>query len=321
MIEKEKIEVPSYIDSKRPVSVKTMGNITEISISDRINMEATILPISKEQYMVVATGEIKNINHHAQDRTENKRNLEKTMKNLRDLINTNVTLENIKDVRFITLTYKENMRDTEKLYTDFKNFHKRFKRYVQKNYDIGYEYIVCIEAQGRGAFHLHMIAIFSNPPPFIENVTLAELWGHGFVNIRALNGEIDNLGAYLTAYLTDVDIESGIPLTTDMLKEEMREVVTETGETKHVIKGARLKLLPVGINIYRYSRGIKKPRIEKKSYEEATKEMAYKGYTKVHESAVKIRDMERNFSTTYICQIYKEHINHNFRCNDSKTNN
>lgn len=88
MIEKQKIEVPEYIDNRRPVSVKSMGNIKQITISDRQNIGATIKPISGKEYMIVATGEIKEITHHAHDRTENVRNLEKTMRNLRDLINT-----------------------------------------------------------------------------------------------------------------------------------------------------------------------------------------------------------------------------------------
>lgn len=320
MIEKRKIEVPDYIDSRRPVSVKVMGNIKQINISDRLNKGATVLPISKEEYMVKSTGEIKQVTHHARDRTQNLRNLEKSMKNLRDLINANVTPCNIKKVRFITLTYKENMRDKEKLYTDFKNFNKRFKRYIEKINDITYEYIVCVEAQGRGAFHLHMIAIFSKAPPFIDSAELAQIWGYGFVSIKALNGNIDNIGVYLTAYLSDLDIEGGAPLTPELLEGDIEEVITEEGKCKHVIKGARLKLLPVGINIYRCSRGIKRPQIIRMSYEDAQKEMADTGYKKVYESAIKISDTDSEFTSTYICMTFKKHINPDFRWNGSEQN-
>ncbi|MFR5631767.1 MAG: hypothetical protein ACLUFH_02090 [Monoglobales bacterium] len=311
MIKKEKIEIPKYIDTRRMVSLKSMGNIKQITISDRLNTGATIKPISKDEFIVVSTGELKQITHHARDRTENVRNLEKTMRNLRDLINTNVTLENITKVRFITLTYRENMRDSKRLYTDFRDFNKRFKRYVKKD-GISYEYIICVEAQGRGAFHLHMIAIFSKTPPFIENKVLADIWQHGFVNIRSLNGNIDNIGAYLTAYLSDVDIESGVPLTADLLNGRLKEVLDENGEIKHIIKGGRLKLLPVGMNIYRTSRGIKKPQVEKMCYSDAQKEIEDMGYKKVHQVAVKITDIERDFSSTYINQIYKKQINPDF---------
>lgn len=319
MIKRNKIEMPKHIDSERPVCLKSMGNIKQITISDRQNTGATIKPISKKEYMIVSTGEIKKIIHHAHDRTENLRNLEKTMRNLRDLINTNVTPQNIKRIRFITLTYRENMHDTKLLYTDFRDFSKRLRRYIKNRYDMSYEYIVCVEAQGRGAFHLHMIAIFPKIPPFIENETLAKIWGHGFVSIKALDSNIDNIGAYLTAYLSDLDIESGIPLTHDLLQGELRTVQTGQGDSKHIIKGSRLKLLPPGLNIYRCSRGIKKPTIEKISYGDAIETLSKANYQKVHESAVKIVDPERDFSSTYISQIYKQHINPTW-CNGSTKN-
>lgn len=48
--------------------------------------------------------------------------------------------------------------------------------------------------------------------------------------------------------------------------------------------------------------------------------MSNTGYKKVYESAVKIKDTERDFSSTYISQIYKQHINPEFRCNGSDKN-
>ena len=61
--------------------------------------------------------------------------------------------------------------------------------------------------------------------------------------------------------------------------------------------------------------------MEKMSYGDALEEISNAGYKKVHESAVKIRDSERDFSSTYISQIYKQHINTEFWCNgsDNKT--
>ena len=106
---------------------------------------------------------------------------------------------------------------------------------------------------------------------------MADIWRHGFVSIKALDSNIDNIGAYLTAYLSDLDIESGVPLSHDLLQGEIREVQTEQAENKHVIKGARLKLLPVGLNIYRCSRGIKKPLVEKMSYGDALEEISSTG--------------------------------------------
>lgn len=278
-----------------------MGNIKEIGISDRHNSEATLKPISKYEYLLYSTGEVKKFEHHALDRTENLRNLQKTMHCLSDLINANVYPENSDCCRFITFTYRENMTDPEQLYIDFRNFNKRFKRYMQKQ-GHHYEYIITVEAQERGAFHLHGIFIFTRKAPFIENTVLSEVWGFGFVSIKALDKNIDNIGKYLTSYLADLPIENDVA--TELVGGEIKEI-----SDKRIIKGARLKLLPVGIRIYRYSRGIKKPKVKSISYGEALKELSDSGFSKVNEYAIEIKDIERDFTSKYIKQTFKRNIN------------
>ena len=81
------------------------------------------------------------------------------------------------------------------------------------------------------------------------------------------------------------------------------------GKSKRIIKGARLKLLPIGIRIYRYSKGIKKPMLKTLPYGEALQELSGDGYSKVSEYALEIQDVERDFKTRYIKQVYKKHIN------------
>lgn len=313
---KHRVDVPEYIDSQRMVSLKSMGNISEISISDRQNGGATIVPVSKDEYVLVSTGELKQVEHHAIDRTENLRNLEKTMRGLADLINANVSPENAECCRFITLTYRENMQNPEKLYKDFKNFNKRFKRYMEK---LGqhYSYIVTIEAQARGAFHLHSIFIFNDKAPFLDNSVIAEMWGLGFVSIKAMDKNIDDIGRYLTAYLADLPIENGNILPAEAAGGSIKDVQTD-GKSKRIIKGARLKLLPVGIRIYRYSRGIQKPEVTKLSYGEATEILSDEGFSKVNEYAVEITDIERDFKSKYVKQTFKKHINPSLKAENLK---
>ncbi|MBQ5397973.1 MAG: hypothetical protein IIU14_00880 [Ruminococcus sp.] len=141
---KRKIDIP-YIDGHQPVTLKSMGNIQEIGITNSNNHSATIMPLSKDKFIVISTGELKQVEHHATDRTENLRNLEKSMRVLSDLINANISPEKTYFYRFITLTYKENMQNPEQLYIDFRNFNKRFKRFIEKQ-GYSYEYIVTIEA-------------------------------------------------------------------------------------------------------------------------------------------------------------------------------
>ncbi len=303
---KRKIDVPDKIDVHMPATLKTMGNIQEISVSDSRNHGATIVPLSKETFVVVSTGEVKEVQHHALDRTENLRNLEKTMHNLSDLINTNITESNADCCRFITFTYKENMQNPEQLYNDFKNFNKRFLRFMSKQ-GFHYEYIITVEVQERGAFHLHGIFIFNKKAPFIDSKILADMWGLGFVSIKAIDKNIDNIGRYLTAYLTDLPINEDT-ITTDLVGGQIKEI-NNNGESKKIIKGARLKMLPVGIRIYRYSRGIKKPTVCKLSYGEAIEQLEHQGFTKVNEYALEISDVERNFKSKYVKQTYKKHIN------------
>ena len=303
---KRKIDVPECIDSRQSISLKYLGNKREIAISDRHSTGATIMPISKHEYVLLSTGEVKCFENHAEDRTENIRNLEKTMRRLSDLINVNISPKNVKRCRFITLTYKENMTDSERLYHDFRNFNKRFKRYMAQH-GHSYEYIITVEAQGRGALHLHCIFIFAREAPYIENSMVAEMWGLGFVSVKAVDESIDDIGKYLTAYLTDLPVDD-----TDFAAELAGGQVKEVdagGKSKRIIKGARLKLIPAGMRIYRYSKGIRKPVVKKMAFGEALQELSDDGYSKVGEYALEIQDVERDFKTWYIKQTYKKHIN------------
>lgn len=315
-ITKRKINVPENIDLHSIATLKSMGNIKEVSLSNRTSSSATIVPLSKEEFVVVSTGEVKQVKHHALDRTENLRNLEKTMHNLSDLINANLSNANADCCRFITFTYKENMQNSEQLYTDFKNFNKRFKRFMKKQ-SFHYEYIITVEAQERGAFHLHAIFIFDRKAPFIDNTVLAEMWGLGFVSVKAIDKNIDNIGKYLTAYLTNLPINDET-ITTDLVGGDIKEVITD-GENKKIIKGARLKLLPVGIRIYRYSKGIKKPTVCKLPYGEAINQLKEQGFTKVNEYAVEISDVERDFKGKYVKQTFKKHINQEYKTKNERS--
>lgn len=302
---KRKIDVPE-IDSRQSISLKYLGNKREIAISERHSTGATIIPISREEFVLLSSGEVRQFANHAADRTENIRNLEKTMRTLSDLINANISPDNAECCRFITLTYRENMTDSERLYHDFRNFNKRFKRYMEQ-LGHSYEYIVSVEAQGRGAFHLHCIFIFAKKAPYIENSLLAEMWGLGFASVQAINKNTDDIGRYLTAYLTDFPIDYA-NFSAELAGGQVKEV-DAGGKSKRIIKGARLKLIPAGMRIYRYSKGIRKPVVKKMAFGEALQELSDDGYSKVGEYALEIQDVERDFKTWYIKQTYKKHIN------------
>lgn len=187
--------------------------------------------ISRNEMLNVVTGEIIDCKVSS-TREDNQVSLRRTIKRLRDLINCNFFGDD--NELFITLTYRENMSDYKRLYKDFDKFYKKLKRRYK---DIEFRYISVIEPQERGAWHLHVLLKGLNVESlYIPNdEVIARLWGHGFTKTERLKG-VDNVGAYLSAYLTDL--------------------IDEKGRKK---KGARLYLYPSGLNIYRCSRNCRRP--------------------------------------------------------------
>jgi hypothetical protein len=239
---REEIDTTSFHYCK----VSRQGNITQLTYLDAKNTKATIIKLSAAEYVVTSTGEVQDFVHDAESRVGNLASLRRTFKRIRALVNTNCA--DIGRVVFITLTYAENMTDATKLYSDFHSFIKRFR------YRWGHcEYIAVVEPQARGAWHMHMIAMYPHKAPFIENRAgkheLNKLWGHGVCFVRKIS-DCDNLGAYLSAYLGDIEVSLGTEGAT--LKD------TEEGR-KAFVKGSRLHLYPVGMQIYRTSKGIKQP--------------------------------------------------------------
>lgn len=301
-------EKMKQIPPKNPnllVKVTEMGNIIETQYMSRRNGKQTIQMLKGgEEYVICATGEIRPVEHH-ETREENRKGLYKTFANARALINTNVT--DVEKVRWCTLTYKENMRDTKKLYIDFQQFNQRFQYYCKTKGYSKPEYIVMIEPQGRGAWHAHLLYIWQDQKaPFIPNKEFNELWGHGFVRIKKLDN-VDNVGAYLTAYLGDMELGEIKPEEFNVCgkgKAKLVEIEDENGKkvSKAIIKGARLGLYPANFNMIRYSRGIKKPEPEMMSQEEANKKVS--AATKTFESAVRLIDVENDFETVIIREQY-----------------
>lgn len=298
-----------HIPDKNPnllVKVTEMGNIIEVQYMSRRNSKQTVRMLEGgEQYVVCSSGEIKDVVHH-ETRKDNKKGLYKTFANMRAVINTNVT--DVSKVRWCTLTYAENMTDTERLYKDFEKFNKRFQYYCKQQGYSKPEYIVMMEPQGRGAWHAHLLYIWQDmKAPYIANDVFAKLWGHGFVRIKKLDN-VDNVGAYLTAYLGDmelseVDWHKWNEITRGATVKQV-EMIDESGEkvTKPILKGARLNLYPANFNMLRCSRGIKRPTEEMLSQEMANKKVL--GATKTFETAVKLTDVENEFDSVIIKTQY-----------------
>lgn len=256
-----------------------------------------------EQFVVCSTGEVFDC-QKGETRADNKKGLYKTFANARAIINANVT--DVSKVRWCTLTYAENMTDPKRLYTDFRDFNKRFQRYCEKN-GLGHpEYIVMMEPQGRGAWHAHLLYIWQDrKAPFISNATLRELWGQGFVKIKKLDN-CDNVGAYLTAYLGDMELseinQKGVEVINAKSVKEVE--IEENGKKfkKTIVKGARLDLYPANFNMLRYSQGCVKPTESMMTQAEAQKKVS--GATKTFQSAVQLLDPANNYDSVIIKEQY-----------------
>ena len=282
--EKKKIEVHP-LDVKaltgfNPAFVKCVeaGNITEFVCLAKSPAPFPVVKIDKDHYALLETGEIFEY-EHSENKSQNLQAVRRTLANLRGIINANCIDED--KMRWVTLTYAENMTDTERLYNDFKNFWKRFCYWCKKQKIAKPEYIAVAEPQGRGAWHMHLVLIFADKAPYIaNNEVLAPLWEQGFTKIKAVHG-VDNLGAYFSAYLADIPLDEYERDADDTTMYEIKSavVVDDDGHDteKKFVKGARLHFYPSGMNIYRCSRGIKQPTVTTMSNEEYQKKKASSG--------------------------------------------
>ena len=187
----ERVNVQTLTDFK-PSYVKCVeaGNITEFVCLAKSPAPFPVVKIDKDHYALLGTGEIFEY-EHSENKSQNLQAVRRTLANLRGLINANCIDED--KMRWVTLTYAENMTDTERLYNDFKNFWKRFCYWCKKQKIAKPEYIAVAEPQGRGAWHMHLVLLFSGKAPYIaNNEVLAPLWGQGFTKIKAVHG-CDNI--------------------------------------------------------------------------------------------------------------------------------
>lgn len=233
-----------------------------------------ILKVSKDFYIDLRenTGELLPF-HHKENRAQSPYNVAQSLRKLRDLLNTNVT--NPRNCLWVTLTYRENMRDTARLYDDFRKFNQRLQYHLAKNGLPSYEYIVAMEPQGRGAWHAHCVLLFDKKAPFLASDTLESIWGNGFVRVKSLTN-VDNIGLYLSAYLGDLEVaEACSKGLANGRKIKEVDSTDKDGKPlkKAIVKGARLALYPSGFKLFRHSRGISYPTVKECTEQEALEEI------------------------------------------------
>jgi len=274
------------------VKVKEMNHVVEIRHSSKANFSPNIRKLDNDRYVEISTGEIKEFTH-TENRGQSYNSLRQTFNKLRDLINNNFIGE--ANELHVTITYAENMTDTKRLYSDFQNFIDKLRYKYKKETTI--DYLNVIEPQGRGAWHIHCLLRFNKlDTVYIENAVLREMWGNGFVTIKSLKG-VDNIGAYLSAYLSDVELTNETLL---KAVEENREVQVKIveGKEKKFIKGGRLHMYPPGMNLYRKSKGITFPEVKEMSFARAKKIVG--AATPNYQKSITLEDDEHTIKHQYL---------------------
>lgn len=282
------------------VKVTKMNHIVEVQHMEKMNRKANIKKLDNDRYLEIATGEIKDFNH-SENRKQNYNSLRQTFKRLRYLINNNF-IGNPNELH-ITLTYKENMTDSKTLYTDFNKFMKRLKYKCKGKTSV--DYLSVVEPQERGAWHCHVLIRFNDlDKVYVKNEDLRSLWGLGFVTIKSLKN-VDNIGAYLSAYLSDVELTNENALKVALDQSEM-VVKNVDGKEKKFVKGGRLHLYPPGMNLYRKSKGIIEPEREEMSFRDIKKVV---GSAKPHyQKSITIENDDFTNTINYLQFNTKRHI-------------
>jgi hypothetical protein len=322
--------IDAFIDPEDYVIVTDMNEIVEVQYMAHRNISAPIKKLSKEEFVDLQTGEIKQF-QHLENRGQNVNSLRQTFKKLGYLVNNNFS--GAKNELWVTLTYKENITDLAKVSKDFDKFIKRWKYFLQKYYGKNIakkykdeeiqkkskmEFIKVLEPQGRGAWHIHLLVKFPNLNSiYIKNSQLADLWSHGFVDVKRIK-QTDNLGAYLCAYLADIPVhepesewtEQDHQYYTSILKKQGATSVasTKVDATKEVIKGGRLHMYPSGMNIFSKSKGIVYPERRPMKYKEVRESLGFEDENLTLRKSVQIEMEEYDFENIIIIEQYNKRV-------------
>lgn len=126
------------------------------------------------------------------------RSMKRTKRKIIQLVNSNFV---VNKSSFLTLTFKDNIRDYDIAFS----YWDKFKKKIEYHFKLKLTYLGVVEFQQRGAIHFH-ICLFN--VPIFRHDLLYQFWNDfsskndnfGSVNIKSLN-EVDNIGAYLTYYM------------------------------------------------------------------------------------------------------------------------
>jgi len=207
----------------------------------------------------------------AMSETKKVDNIQRSMKKLTGIIRANFGLDLEREAH-LTITYKGQMTDTDKLQKDLQAFIRKL-RHTYKDHQL--EYVAIMEPHQHGGWHIHLL-IKSDKSLWHDNgvsglsfVKTRQIWreanGTGMGAVRhseiptQVGGDaIKDYGKYFVAYFTTA-IPEDVELSGD------RKAIKEA--SKQAQKGSRLHFYPSNFKFYRTSQGIIKPQQEKGEYQ------------------------------------------------------
>ncbi len=188
----------------------------------------SIRRLNTDEYLVYSTGEVK---EYKKDRkTKDVSAVIRSLKKAARIIEYNLAY--YKKARFITLTYKENMTDTDRLQKDFERMIRSLRRKYKDN---TIEYIYFPEPQERGAWHIHAVLFFATDKISAIEKNVEKIWNHGCSKTEVIRD-----AQRLICYLTDTFCFRSV-------------------------KADRLDKYPPNLKVYKKSAGLKIPPNEYKT--------------------------------------------------------
>jgi len=186
------------------------GDIVEVYEYDKGYLKGYELTDSEKEKNGRLKGE--KSNNYEENR---KQVLQRAKKNLRRLINSNVGQYGKEfTAKFLTLTFKENIKDLDKANYEFEKFIKRLNYHCFGTKKANLKYTCVVEFQKRGAIHYHVI-IYNMP--YIKANDIVNVWGNGFIKINKID-DVDNVGAYVSEYLGQAEKGQGKNIEDDRLQ-------------------------------------------------------------------------------------------------------
>lgn len=164
----------------------------------------------------------------AQEQYDSLKRKQKHYKNQRFVVARLIDTNFDDQTKFLTLTFKRNIKDITYTNNEFKKFMKRLNYHLFHTKRSQIKYLATWEKQKRGAIHYHII-LFNFL--YLSHAELTRIWGQGHIKINRVDVDsVENRGRYLSKYF-DKELE---------LKEHKKKAFFKSQNLKHPIETNRL---------------------------------------------------------------------------------